>query len=94
MSDSSIDELRLRATEEQMRRALGLRENSSSAPQNAPPATPPGSPHSYRRRFVRDGEVPVTVVHRDHDDGAGINRIDAARQALREQVAAGFKKRE
>ena len=32
--------------------------------------------------------MPVTVVHRDHDDGAGINRIDAARQALREQVAA------
>ena len=71
-----------------MRRALGLREGSSSAPQNAPPATPPGAPHPYRRRFVRGGEVPVTVVHRDHDDGAGINRIDAARQALSEQVAA------
>ena len=28
------------------------------------------------------------MVHRDHDAGAGINRIDAARQALREQVAA------
>jgi hypothetical protein len=88
MSDSAADELRLRATEEQMRRALGLREGSSSAPQNAPPATPPGAPHPYRRRFVRGGEVPVTVVHRDHDDGAGINRIDAARQALSEQVAA------
>ena len=47
-----------------------------------------GAPHPYRRRFVRDGEVPVTLVHREHDDGAGINRIDAARQALREQVAA------
>jgi hypothetical protein len=88
MSDSSTDELRLRATEEQMRRALGLRETSSSVPQNAPPAASPGAPHPYRRRFVIDGEVPVTVVHRDHDDGAGINMIDAARQALREQVAA------
>jgi hypothetical protein len=88
MSDSSTDELRLRATEAQMRRALGLREGSASPPQNAPPATPAGAPHPYRRRFVRDGEVPVTLVHREHDDGAGINRIDAARQALREQVAA------
>jgi hypothetical protein len=88
MSDSSTDELRLRATEEQMRRALGLRETSSSAPQNAPAAAPTGAPRPHRHRFVRDGEVPVTVVHREHDDGAGTNRIDAARQALREQVAA------
>lgn len=51
----------------------------------------PAQPHPYRRRFARDGDVPVTVVHvhvHDHDDGAGINGIDAARQALREQVAA------
>ena len=61
---------------------------SSSAPQNAPPAASPDAPHPYRRRFVRDGEVPVTVVHRDHDNGAGINRIDAARKALREQIVA------
>jgi hypothetical protein len=88
MSDSSNEELRLRATEEQMRRALGLREERSSAPQNASPAASPGAPHPYRRRFVREGEVPVIVVHRDHDDGAGINRIDTVRQALREQVAA------
>lgn len=30
--------------------------------------------------------MPVTVVH--HDDGAGTNKLDAARQALREQIAA------
>ena len=88
MSDSSTDELRLRATEKHMRRALGLREGSASAPQNAPPAPPAGVVRPHRHRFVRDGEVPVTVVHRDHDDRAGINRIDAARQALREQVVA------
>jgi hypothetical protein len=52
------------------------------------PAGSNGAARSHRHRFVRYGEVPVTVVHRDHDDGAGINRIDAARQALREQVAA------
>jgi hypothetical protein len=88
MSDPPPDELRLRVTEEQMRRALGLREGSSSAPQNASPAVPPGAPHPYRRRFVRDGEVPVTLVHHDHDDGSGINKIAAARQALHDQVAA------
>jgi hypothetical protein len=71
-----------------MRRALGLREGSASAPQNVPPAAPAGAARPHRHRFVRDGEVPVTVVHREHDDGAGTNRIDAARQALREQVAA------
>ena len=87
MSDPPTDELRLRVEEEQMRRALGLRETSSSAPQNAPAAAPTGAPRPHRHRFVRDGEVPVTVVHREHDDGAGTNRIDAARQALHEQVA-------
>jgi hypothetical protein len=88
MSDPPTDEPRLRVAEEQMRRALGLRESSASAPQNAPPAAPPGAPHPYRRRFVRDGEVPVTLVHHDHADGSGINKIAAARQALHEQVTA------
>ena len=71
-----------------MRCTLGLREDPSPLAQSAPPAAPAGPAPPHRRRFVRDGEVPVTVVHRDHDDGAGINRIDAARQALREQIAA------
>jgi hypothetical protein len=72
-----------------MRRALGLREDSSSAPRDAPPSSVPiGAARPHRHRFVRDGEVPVTVVHRDHADGTGINRIDAAWQALSEQVKA------
>ena len=32
--------------------------------------------------------MPVTLIHHDHDDGSGINKIAAARQALHEQVAA------
>ena len=88
MSDPPTDELRLRVEEEQMRRALGLRETSSSAPQSAPSSAPVGAARPHRHRFVRDGEVPVTVVHHDHDDGSGINKIAAARQALHEQVAA------
>jgi hypothetical protein len=70
-----------------MRRALGLREGSASAPQSAPPAASNGAVRSHHRRFVRDGEVPVTLVHHDHDDGARIDKIAAARQALHEQVA-------
>ena len=87
MSDPPTDELRLRVEEEQMRRALGLREDASSAAKSTP-LVAPSTPHPYRRRFVRDGEVPVTLIHHDHDDGAGINKIAAARQALHEQVAA------
>ena len=41
------------------------------------------------RHFVRDGEVPVTFVHRDHrrDDPSGSN-LDTTRQALTEQTTA------
>jgi hypothetical protein len=87
MSAASTDDPRLRATEEQMRRALGLPDDPSPAPRDAQPVLA-GAARPHRHRFVRDGEVPVTVVRRDHDDGGGINRVDAARQALREQVAA------
>jgi hypothetical protein len=71
-----------------MRRALGLRNTSQT--QAAPvPATPTASTsHPQRRRFVRDGEVPVSVIHRDQGDAFGTNALDTARQALREQVAA------
>jgi len=46
--------------------------------------------HPQRRRFVRDGEVPVTVINRDHrqDDATGANQLDAARQAIRAQATA------
>ena len=88
MSDPPTDELRLRVAEEQMRRALGLREDPSSAATDSALAAPTGAAPPHRRRFVRDGEVPVTLVHHDHDDGGHINKVAAARQALREQVAA------
>jgi hypothetical protein len=88
MTDSLSDDERLSATEAQMRRALGLR-NTSQAQAIPPPATPTASTsHPQRRRFVRDGEVPVKVVHRDQGDAPGTNALEAARQTLREQVAA------
>jgi len=87
MSDTSNDNLR--ETETQMRRVLGL--NHQPTPGHEPPprtTTGVGAAHPHRRRFVRDGDVPVTVVHREHDQGAGTNKLDAAQEALHEQMAA------
>jgi len=88
MTEQSTDELRLRATEAKMQRALGLQEQPSSAPDRMPPSPAnTGAPHPHRRHhFVRDGEVPISLVH--HDDGAGTNKLDGARRALREQTSA------
>ena len=87
MTDSLSDDARLRATEAQMRRALGLH-NTSPTQATIPPTASPGASSPQRRRFVRDGEVPVSVLHRDQDGGASTNKLDAARQALREHVEA------
>jgi hypothetical protein len=84
MTDHSPDDARLRATEAQMRHALGLQGDVSPQSSNS------GSHPPQRRHFVRDGEVPVTVVNRDHRPGGapGSNQLDAARQAIRSQAAA------
>ena len=88
MTDSLSDDERLRATEAQMRRALGLRNTSQTQAIPPPPTPSASSSHPQRRRFVRDGEVPVSVVHRDQGDASGTNALEATRQALREQVTA------
>jgi len=54
---TSSGTLRLREAEEKMRRALGLTNDSSPQPQR-----PQLEPHRHKRRFVADGEVPVTVL--------------------------------
>ena len=71
-----------------MRHALGLHNTSHTQAIPAPAGTSPGASRPQRRRFVRDGEVPVTVIHRDQGHAPGTNALEAARQALREQVAA------
>jgi hypothetical protein len=83
MTDSPSDDARLRATETQMRHALGLRGDT-------PPRSSVSGSQPQRRRFVRDGEVPVTVIRRDHEpDGEpGNKQLDAVRQALRSEAAA------
>src|SRR6476646_4267597 len=88
MTDSLSDDARLRATEEQMRRALGLHNSSPMQDRPVPPPASPVASSPHRRRFVRDGEVPVSVIHRDQDDGANTNKLEATRQALREQIEA------
>jgi len=74
-----------------MRRALGLQGNTPSRALKPTPAAPsPNGKHSPRRRFVRDGDIPVTVVQRDsrHIDDPRANQLEAAREALRLEVAA------
>jgi hypothetical protein len=83
-----------------MRHALGL-DGQTQAPrlEEQPPQSGPGqdrlSLHRPPRRFVKDGEVPVTVVRRTHlpDAAASIvqpaaNQLEAARQTIRSQAAA------
>jgi hypothetical protein len=72
-----------------MRQSLGLQQPSSLLPSPTLSMTQPGGISPRRRRFVRDGKVLVTVVHREHrNDGSGMNQLDLARQVLGEQTAA------
>ncbi len=69
-----------------MRRALGLQEGSAQRPQPSVPTPAPNGLHRPPRRFVRDGEVPVSVIHRD--ETSGTNQLEAARQTIRSLTAA------
>jgi hypothetical protein len=86
MSDISNED---RETETQMRRALGLNNRRLTLGHEPPPsaATGTSAAHPQRRRFVRDGDVPVTVVHREHNHAAGTNNLDA-QEALHKQMGA------
>jgi hypothetical protein len=90
MTDSPHDDARLRATEAQMRHALGLRGNTPSRPTADHPMTSASGSQPQRRRFVRDGEVPVTVIRRGHqpDTAPGTNQLDTARKAIRSEAMA------
>jgi chromosome segregation ATPase len=84
MTDAPQDEARLHATEAQMRRALGLDDRPLSRPD--PEQTTSLSSQHRQRRFVRDGEVPVTVIHRD--ESGGINQLEVARETIQSLTAA------
>src|SRR3984957_12167972 len=82
MAEIESDDPRLRATEKQMRRALGLREGSSPSGQVSG-----NVPHPQRRQFVRDGDVPVEVLH-GPDNTPRVNQLAAPREALQAQTTA------
>jgi hypothetical protein len=84
MTDNSSD-VRLHATEMQMRRALGLDRETSPISQLTHSPNPSNGPHQ-RRHFARDGDVPVTLIH--SESGGRLQQLDTARQALRQQTAA------
>jgi hypothetical protein len=79
----------MRSAEAHMRRVLGL-QGEPQRHVTTDRSTSSNGSQSQRRRFVRDGEVPVTVIHREpHPDGEpGSNHLQAARQALRSEAAA------
>ena len=81
MTDAPPD-VPLRATELQMRRALGLDRKAPPASQPTHSSTPSNGLHQ-RRHFVRDGEVPTTVIHSDR--GSRLQQLEAMRQALQER---------
>jgi hypothetical protein len=98
--NETLDDARLRATEVQMRHALGL-DGQTQAPRTEEQSTSSGPApdrltlHRPPRRFVKDGEVPVTMVRRPHapEAVAGIaptasNQLEAARQTIRSQAVA------
>ncbi len=65
-----------------MRRALGLRQGSSPSGQVSS-----NLPHPQRRQFVRDGDVPVEVLH-GPDNSSRVNQLAATREALQAQTTA------
>jgi hypothetical protein len=65
-----------------MRRALGLRQGSSPSAQVSS-----NVPHPQRRQFVRDGDVPVEVLH-GPDNSSRVNQLAATREALQAQTMA------
>jgi hypothetical protein len=82
MAELESDDPRLRATEKQMRRALGLQEGSSPSGQVSS-----NVPHPQRRQFVRDGDVPVEV-HHGPNNSSRVNQLAATREALQAQSMA------
>src|SRR5579871_5682673 len=86
MTDYPQDDARLRATEAQMRRALGLGTSATPRPQAPQQTQAHAGFHRPQRQFARDGDVPVTVIHRD--EPAGTNQLEAARQTIRTLTSA------
>jgi hypothetical protein len=79
MSEVESDDQRLRAAEQQMRRALGVRRGSPS-----PARVSSNAPYPQKRQFVRDGDVRVEILH--GRDNSRVNQLDTIREALQSQT--------
>ena len=93
MSDTPNDELRLRATEAQMRRALGLH-NTSQTQAIPPPATPNGNvPYIHNvgassgmARFLSRSSIGIRVTHPAPMRSKWRGRLCGSRVAAREHA--------
>ena len=89
MTDAPPDDVRLDNAEAQMRRALGLNGNPAPLTERPQLASSFGDHHPQRRKFARDGEVPVTFVrHHQNPSPDSTNQLDAARTAMRSLATA------
>ena len=86
MSQSPPDNARPSATEAQMRRALGLPADTPARTTAIHSTSATHGSHRKRHQFVREGEVQVTFIHRDH--GPGIASFGPVRQSIRSEAAA------
>lgn len=93
----SLDTSLMQAAEARMRRALGLEGGAakSRSPERAAESMPRNPVMGHKRRFVQDGEVPVTVVSPRREEPAshrapvpgGQSRLEAAEAALTAEIA-------
>jgi hypothetical protein len=90
MNDLPPDSKDLQDTEAQVRRALGLNDRPAGQPQRSQATFPSNDSYQPKRRtFVRDGDVPVTVVrHANATANADAGQLEAARTAMRSLAAA------
>ena len=78
-SQPDADDLHGRQDETKMRKALGLHTGRDVPRTSSPLLSGPSGPITQRRRFVKDGEVPVVLAERT----SPVNRMEIAEKAVR-----------
>jgi len=95
-ASAPADPKQLDEAEAQMRKALGLEGTTLRMPLDPEPGrgehghrpAERGAFSGHRRRFVRDGDVPVTVRRRDPVTEPGRNRLQQAEAQVAAEAAA------
>jgi hypothetical protein len=86
MSQTPPDHARLRTTEARMRRALGLPADTPARTTAIHSTNATHGSHRKRHQFVRDGEVQVTFIRREHEPGAA--SFGGVRRSIQSRAAA------